>query len=75
LEAVKLVFSRGAATLRPQSIPGTTRNRPMRDKGKLVTWNDEKGYGFIAPSPAPRKSSSMPGLSATAHDVRSSMTS
>ena len=21
----------------------------MRDKGKLVTWNDEKGYGFIAP--------------------------
>lgn len=21
----------------------------MRDKGKLVAWNDEKGYGFIAP--------------------------
>lgn len=21
----------------------------MRDKGKLVTWNDDKGYGFIAP--------------------------
>ena len=21
----------------------------MRDKGKLITWNDEKGYGFIAP--------------------------
>lgn len=21
----------------------------MRDKGRLVTWNDEKGYGFIAP--------------------------
>jgi uncharacterized membrane protein YsdA (DUF1294 family)/cold shock CspA family protein len=21
----------------------------MRDKGKLATWNDEKGYGFIAP--------------------------
>lgn len=21
----------------------------MREKGKLVTWNDDKGYGFIAP--------------------------
>ena len=21
----------------------------MRDKGKLVAWNDEKGYGFVAP--------------------------
>lgn len=21
----------------------------MRDKGKLTTWNDDKGYGFIAP--------------------------
>lgn len=21
----------------------------MRDKGRLVTWNDEKGYGFVAP--------------------------
>jgi cold shock CspA family protein len=31
----------------------------MRDKGKLAIWNDEKGYGFIAPSPAPRRSSFM----------------
>jgi hypothetical protein len=21
----------------------------MRDKGKLISWNDDKGYGFIAP--------------------------
>jgi cold shock CspA family protein len=29
--------------------PAAMETPEMRDKGKLVSWNDEKGFGFIAP--------------------------
>ena len=32
-----------------KSLSGIAQKHYMRSKGKITSWNDEKGYGFIAP--------------------------